>query len=71
MQDRTVPERLATLEANYPELKADVTEIKADVKTLLAAHNRQSGAIRLGSLLWSALIGAAGAVGGYFAARGH
>lgn len=50
--DRTIPERLATLEAVTPELKADVAEIKADVKTLLAAHNRQQGFVMLGRLLW-------------------
>jgi hypothetical protein len=64
-------ERLATLEAIVPPLQADVAEIKADVKTLLAAHNRQSGAAKLAAVIWGGLLALGGAIGGAFAARGH
>ena len=67
----TEVERLATLETTYAALKADVAEIKADVKTLLAAHNRQSGAAKLAAVIWGGLLALGGAIGGAFAARGH
>lgn len=57
MSDRTIPERLAALEATVPTLHADVTEIKGDVKTLLAAHNRQQGFITMGRLAWGGFCG--------------
>lgn len=69
--NRRSPERLATLEASYTELKADVVEIKTDVKTLLAAYNRQSGAAKLKAALWTSIVGMAAGAGGLFAGRGH
>lgn len=68
----TRADRLATLEAvvtGDTGLVKKVDEIHADVKTLLAAHNRQSGALRLGKALWAALLVLAGAVGGAAATR--
>lgn len=67
----TQAERIAALEVVYPELRADINEIKADVKTLLAAHNRQTGAAKLAAVIWGGLLALGGAIGGAFAARGH
>jgi len=39
-------ERIAVLEAKVPELIAKVEDIHRDVKLLLAAHNRQQGALK-------------------------
>ena len=69
--DRTIPERIAALEASYPELKADVAEIKTDVKTLLAAHNRQTGAAKLAATMWAGVLSLGGLIGGLFLGRGH
>lgn len=69
--EQRIGERVAALEASVPPLRADVTEIKADVKTLLAAHNRQSGAAKLAAVIWGGLLALGGAIGGAFAARGH
>jgi hypothetical protein len=69
--DHTVIERLAALETLYPELKADIAEIKADVKTLLAAHNRQTGAAKLAAAMWAGVLSLGGLIGGLFLGRGH
>lgn len=69
--ERTVPERLAALEASFPTLKADVAEIKADVKVLVAAHHRQTGAAKLAAVIWGGLLALGGAIGGAFVAKGH
>jgi hypothetical protein len=71
MSTRDHGERIAALEATQPGLQADVAEIKADVKTLLAAYNRQSGAARLRTAIWTGLVGLSAAVGGIFAGRWH
>lgn len=61
--DRTIPERVAALEATQPGIQADVAEIKADVKTLLAAHNRQEGFVIVGKMAWGGLCAALALVG--------
>jgi hypothetical protein len=69
--DHSIPERLAVLEATYPDLKADVAEIKTDVKALLAAHNRQTVAAKLVALIWRGLLAVGSALGGALVAKGH
>jgi hypothetical protein len=49
-------ERIAFLEATLPPLAAKVDEIHRDVKTLLAAYNRQRGAIHATKALYGGLI---------------
>jgi cytochrome c-type biogenesis protein CcmH/NrfG len=71
VQMPTDRERIAALEALVPAFRTDVAEIKADVKTLLAAHNRQTGAAKLAAVIWGGLLALGGAIGGIFAARGH
>lgn len=68
---RTDRERLAALETLVSAFRADLAEIKADVKTLLVAHNRQTGAAKLAAMIWGGLLALGGAIGGIFAARGH
>jgi hypothetical protein len=64
-------ERLTAVETELKGLRGEVGEIRGDVKTLLAAYNRQSGAARLRSVIWTGLVGVSAAVGGVFAGRGH
>ena len=49
-------ERIASLEATLPPLVAKVDEIHRDVKTLLAAHNRQRGAVHTAKVVYGSLI---------------
>ena len=70
----TQAERISSLEAiinSKGGLVEKVDEIHSDVKTLLAAHNRQSGAAKLAAVIWGGLLALGGAIGGIFAARGH
>lgn len=67
----TQAERLAALETAVSALQGDTAEIKADVKALLAAYNRERGAIKLLALLWAGLLSLGGIIGGLFMGRGH
>ena len=67
----TQAERLAKVETRLDALGADVAEIKGDVKTLLNAHNSQSGASKVWATLAAALLALGGAIGGAFVAKGH
>jgi len=67
----TQGERLTAVETELKAIRADVTETKIDVKTLLEAHNRQRGAIRLLALLWAGFLAAGGLMGGLFLGRPH
>ena len=64
-------ERLLALEVELKSLRLEVSEIHDDVKLLLAAYNRQSGAAKLKSAIWTGIVGLAAAAGGIFAGRGH
>lgn len=57
-------ERLAAVETELQGLRAEVGEMRIDVKTLVAAHNRQSGAAKLAGLLWAGLVALGGVLGG-------
>jgi len=64
-------ERLAAVETEIKCLRIEVGVISEDVKTLLAAYNRQSGAARLKTAIWTSVVGLAAGLGGLFAGRGH
>jgi Ni2+-binding GTPase involved in maturation of urease and hydrogenase len=64
-------ERITAVETELQAVRSDVKEMRDDVKTLLAAYNRQSGAARLRTALWTGLVGLSAAVGGVLAGRGH
>lgn len=49
-------ERLASVEARLDALVPAVNEIRSDVKTLLAAHNRERGAVKVLALIWAGLL---------------
>jgi len=71
MRKTTYAERLTAVETELKGLRADVGEMKEDVKTLLAAYNRQKGAVRLLALLWAGLLSLGGLIGGLFIGRGQ
>ena len=64
-------ERITAVETELQAVRADVKEMREDVKTLLAAYNRQSGAAKLRTALWTGLVGLSAAVCGVFAGRAH
>lgn len=49
-------ERLASVEARLDALAPVIEEIRGDVKTLLAAHNRERGAVKVLALIWAGLL---------------
>lgn len=49
-------ERLASVEARLDALAPVIDEIRGDVKALLAAHNRERGAVKVLALLWAGLL---------------
>lgn len=49
-------ERLASVEARLDALVPAVNEIRSDVKALLAAHNRERGAVKVLALIWAGLL---------------
>lgn len=49
-------ERLASVEARLDALAPVIDEIRADVKALLAAHNRERGAVKVLALIWVGLL---------------
>ena len=67
----TQNERLASVEARLDALVPTVNEIRGDVKTLLAAHNRQKGAVKLLALAWAGLLSLGGIIGGMLLGRAH
>ena len=52
----TQNERLASVEARLDALAPVVNEIRGDVKALLAAHNRERGAVKVLALIWAGLL---------------
>lgn len=52
----TTNERLASVEARLDALVPAVNEIRGDVKALLAAHNRERGAVKVLALIWAGLL---------------
>jgi len=64
-------ERLLAVEIELKSLRAEVGEIHEDVKLLLAVYNKQNGAAKLKSAIWTSLVGLAAGIGGVFAGRGH
>ena len=69
--NRNHGERLAAVEIELKGLRSEVGEMRSDVKTLLAAYNRQSGAAKLKTAIWTGVVGLAAGVGGLFAGRAH
>ena len=49
-------ERLASVEARLDALAPVIDEIRGDVKALLAAHNRERGAVKVLALIWAGLL---------------
>jgi hypothetical protein len=64
-------ERLAAVETELKGMRDDVREMRQDIKTLLAAHNRRSGAVKLAAAMWAGLLSLGGLIGGLFLGRGH
>jgi hypothetical protein len=67
----TQNERLAAVEARLDALVPAINEIRGDVKTLLAADNRQRGAMNMLALAWAGLLSLVGIIGGIFIRKAH
>lgn len=64
-------ERLASVEARLDALVPMVNEIRGDVKALLAAHNRERGAVKVLALIWAGLLTLGATVTGVFLRSRH
>lgn len=69
--EQPIGERVAALEAAKPYIDQKLEDMDAKLDRVLAAQAQQKGMAKLGNLILNAAIGAAAAVGGFFAARGH